>query len=182
VSERAHAGKQLDTGPEIMFKRLYAERARLSDPERLAVLDSLLVHMQAELVTLDLDVTMSTLCDHPVYRFFGVGGAMPDVIGWDAVREMYRHQFEAGATRTAGMFPDQVLVGADGVMLAGELRMRGEHVSATFPELTRGVDQSRPFCLVKRCVSILLFRDGKMTGEEFFFDGPYGAEDIVYLD
>jgi len=171
-----------DTGPEGLLGRLRAERQRVDDPERVAVLDVLLTHLEAELVTLDLEATVSTLVADPVYRFYGVGGAMPDINGLDAVRDLYRRQFAGGARQTAGMTPDHVFVSADGVMLEGELRMRGEHVIATFPELVRDVDVSRPFCLVKRCVSILPVRDGKMTGERFYFDGPYRPEDVRYLD
>jgi hypothetical protein len=183
---------------QTLTERLYEMRTDtdLDSPNRQAMIDVLIDHHEAEtgiygpenattadhgeeeMGVFDLEKTMGTLVNEPIYGFFGSNQFARQVTGQQAVRAMYTQYGEVLPRQQ--MFADRVTVGNDAIVFEGYIEMRPGLASAIAPEVTP--DTSRPWVLRKHLCVIFPFEGGKMTGEISYFDGPLTAQDIAYIE
>ena len=173
-----------DGGAPIDVQRILGEYARfrdsVRDPRRRALLDVHLAHMKAEIVDRDVEAVMATMVENPAFWFYGTSG-MASFEGQEATRAFYASIFEV-PENAVGMEMEHIDVGDDRIVIECHVLMSSDHVAIAFPEIARNLGPGRPAVLRKRACLVIPFVDGKMAGETHYFDGPYGPEDVVYLD
>jgi hypothetical protein len=147
------------------------------------MLDACVVHAEAELITRDIDVLMSTLVPDPVYTIHGTGAGVVTIAGQEAVRAFYLGNFASLAgfdTNQEGLEIERFVVDDDMVAIYGTSAMTLARARALFPDLD--LEATRP-CVLQKSVAVFCpFIGEKMTGEIMFWDGPFAASDAVYLD
>jgi len=176
--ERASGDSPIDTQHILDDYARY--RDTVDDPRRRSLLDVHLAHMTAEIVDRDVDAVMSTMVEHPEFWFYGTEG-MASFKGQDATRAFYTNIFEV-PENAVGMEMEHIDVGDDSIVIECFVLMSGDHATIAFPDIARVLERGRPALLRKRACLVIPFINGKMAGETHYFDGPYGPDDVVYLD
>jgi hypothetical protein len=155
-----------------------------SSPRQRAILDMCVVRTEAEMVTRDIDVVMETLAEEPVFVDYGMGAEPRVLRGRNAVRSFYLSAFQTPAD-TEGLIVDHFVLDDHAVAITGWSSMSNAHVISKFPVFGALLAEGRPFVVRKRVAVICTIDDddpGRMTGEIRHWDGPFGPEDVVYVD
>jgi hypothetical protein len=144
------------------------------------MVDLLAEHARLEWMEVDIDRLMATLVPDPHIRFYGWGSRI-EVNGYDAVRQNYENNYTFGKN-CAGMEFDRIVVDDEAVVTEGSMVLLGRFAAATIPELQGVIEPSRSSLVRKQVLVIYPFRDGKIAGETFYYDGGYTVDDVQYLD
>lgn len=159
------------------------QKARVSDPNQLQMLDCFIEHMVSERSG-DIDRFMRTMIEEPVYRSWGrprPAGAGPSIRRGDEVRALYLSMM----ARPDG-FPqfeldtERFFVGDDGLAMDGTLRReaRGHELEMLGEPLPPRTSPDDRVVVSRRMALFISFRDGLMCGEDTYFDAHASVEPL----
>lgn len=158
------------------YKRV---RQLLDRQVQIDMLDLLIVHTRAEWIDFDIDAAMATFTPSPQIWRFGAG-PRPGLIGYDAVRDNYLRQSKCGANG-GGMEFDRLVIDGEAIVAEGTIVQTGEVAATAWPEINAVLDRDRTSLVRKRAVLIVPFEEGLIAGEYIYLEGPYTADDVVYV-
>lgn len=155
-------------------------RAAQTSSKHQAMLDVVIEHLRARLIDKDIERVMATMSPNSICRFFGTVG-IPDYLGDISVRMLYKKSIDEAAN-AEGLKLDRVIVGDNGVAIEGRVLLSMELFAAMYTEPAKAIKTDRAAMMQKRVCTVYSMEDMKITAVNQYADGPYSAEDIVYLD
>lgn len=191
VANETAVVRQLDMGNFIAY--LEARRAEVENPRHSAMLDVLIEHTIAEVRDLDIERTMDTLVEEPVYHYWGdlvamrMGGIDPPRSANRAqVRAAYEDGMREGWLRMDTLeieverfFISDEAIAWDGVQY---MRVPGAALAANGEPFTDGGTVDDAYIKASRSAVFISFRDGRMVGEDFYLDGQIETSRVAEHD
>ncbi|HEY1967045.1 MAG TPA: hypothetical protein VGH89_03805 [Pseudonocardia sp.] len=168
---------------------LEQRKRKLTDPADVAKIDVLVEHLMAEF-THDWDATMATMLDAGVSRAWGGGAFLKalEVDGTNVMPNSVRRGFYEGVTEAGGdsafrflaLETERLFVGEDGVVCDGVLWniVPGEQLDQWGAELPAGGSPDKIYAVGRRLALFLSFQDGKIVGEDTYWDQNYEVREL----
>lgn len=168
---------------------LEERKAKLTSPDDVDKVDVFIEHLVTEYKH-EFDGTVNTMAPDGVSRCWG-GGPMPQVLGSNGTNEMYnsdRKEFYEGvraasdenAFKFVAMDTERFFVGQDGIVVEGVLWniVTGSQLPLWKAELPEGADPDSNFGIGFRMALFMSYRDGKIVGEDTYWDADYELREI----
>jgi len=163
---------------------LEERKGKLTDPDDVAKVDVFIRHLLTEYKH-DFDGTLDTMAPDGASRCWG-GGPMLEVLGTGSTNVMTnvdRKPFYEAVTEASGenafkfvaMDTERFFVGQDGIVLEGILWniVPGDQLAIWKADLPEGGDPDATYGLGQRMALFMSYRDGKIVGEDTYWDANY---------
>jgi hypothetical protein len=168
---------------------LELRKAKLTDPDDVAKVDNFIQHLLTEYKH-DFEGTLATMAPDGLSRCWG-GGPMLAVLGTGGTNVMTnvdRKPFYEEVTKASGedafkfvaMDTERFFVGEDGIVLEGVLWniVPGDQLALWNADLPVGADPNGTYGLGQRMALFMSYRDGKIVGEDTYWDANYEVREI----
>lgn len=155
-------------------------RAKLTNADEIAMVDMFIEHLVAEYVH-DVPAAIGTMHPEGTSRHWGGGPmveSLPAELPNSARGEFYGQMVELGgynALKFVALDTDRFIVGEDGIFTDGVLwnTVTGRELDLWGGgPLPDGCSEDDTFQIGRRLAIVMSFRDGRIVGEDLYWDGP----------